>query len=186
MTDDTPAAALAAAAAGTPASLDDLRRAFDRSFALPPRGDDGAMEEFVAIRLGSDRYALAIRDIASLEPLRKLVPLPASRPALLGLAGIRGRLVPVFGLALLLGQPDRKTASPWLALVGRDDPLGFAFDGVDGHLRNPRQAMEAPGTAGEQFYIRQILRRNDEPPRLVVDVPRLVAALRAPAQTHTT
>lgn len=182
MTDDTTPAGTAAP---VPASLGDLRRAFDRSFAAPPRRDAEGVDEFIAIRLGTAPYALAIPDVARLEPARKVVPLPADRPGLLGVAGVHGRLVPVFGLALLLGLPDRREDHPWLVLVDRDDPIGFAFDGVDGHLKVPRQATEAAGAAGHRPHVRHILQRGGEPPRPVIDIPGLAAALRAPAHTRT-
>ncbi len=59
-------------------ALEALRQEFDRSFARPPVDDAGEMEQFVAIRLGADRYALALRDIAGLEPGKRVVPLPAA------------------------------------------------------------------------------------------------------------
>lgn len=187
MTDD---ANLADAGKPAPMPLDRLRRDFDQSFAVPPRhhAEDG--DEFIAVRVGGAPHALAIPDLARLERAGRVVPLPAGRPGLLGIAGVRGRLVPVFALAPLLGLPDRKTEHPWLAMVDRDDPIAFAFDSVEGYLKATREAAEriepAGATAGRRPYVRCILRWPGAPPRLVIDIPRLAAALRAPARTGTT
>ncbi|SMH46611.1 chemotaxis protein CheW [Azospirillum agricola] len=163
-----------------------MRDAFDRSFALPRQSPAAQTEEFAAIRLGAEPYALALRDLARLEAARPVVPLPGGRAGLLGVAGIGGRLVPVFGLAALLGLERMPDAPRWFALAGRDDgreePLAFAFDRFDGHVAVAREALDEAGSAGPRPHVRQVLRRDGEPPRLVIDLPRLAAALRATAQ----
>src|ERR1039458_9829099 len=48
-------------------------------------------------------YAIRLRDIAGIVAGPKVAPVPAVTLDLLGLAGIRGGVVPVFGLASILG-----------------------------------------------------------------------------------
>src|ERR1039458_7695948 len=80
-----------------------LRQAFDQSFALPPPPASQEVEDLLAIRVAGNPYAIRLRDIAGIVAGRKVVPVPAVRLDLLGLAGIRGGVVPVFGLASILG-----------------------------------------------------------------------------------
>jgi chemotaxis signal transduction protein len=81
----------------------ELRQAFDLSFALPPPPASQEVEDLLTIRVAGDPYAIRLGDIAGMVAGRKVVPVPAVTLDLLGLAGIRGGVVPVFGLASILG-----------------------------------------------------------------------------------
>ncbi len=113
-----------------------LQAAFDGTFAAPPRLVDGEREELLAIRLSGDPFALRLRELTGVEPRRRVVPLPGAPTGLLGLAGLRGRLVPVYRLSILLGYPERDEAGRFIALAAGGDgaPVGFALDGIDGYL----------------------------------------------------
>jgi purine-binding chemotaxis protein CheW len=80
----------------------ELRQAFDLSFALPPPQASQEVEDLLTIRVAGDPYAIRLCDIAGMVTGRKVVPLPAATLDLLGLAGIRGGIVPVFGLSSIL------------------------------------------------------------------------------------
>ena len=81
--------------------------------------------------------ALRLADVSSFHADLAIPPLPARDPALLGVALVRGALVPVFDAARRLGKPA--AVSPrWVAVVrGR----GLAFAEFLGHAR----ASEARG-----------------------------------------
>jgi purine-binding chemotaxis protein CheW len=67
---------------------------------------------------------------------RPITPLPSPVPQLLGVAGFRGAVVPVYDLAALLGH--RRAGSPrWMVLTSGADAVALAFDSVAGHLRAP-------------------------------------------------
>jgi chemotaxis signal transduction protein len=76
-----------------------------------------------------------------------VTPLPGPVPALLGLAGFGGTIVPVYDLAALLGHPgpDRPR---WLVLAAGAPPLALAFAELDGHVRVPAAAIVTDGHAG--------------------------------------
>jgi chemotaxis signal transduction protein len=93
-----------------------LAEAFDREFATVPALDEARRETFLAIRLGDAPYAVRTAEIAGLVTDRRVVPLPSSEPSLLGVASFRGRVVPVYDLAALLGHAARG-AGRWLLLV---------------------------------------------------------------------
>ena len=118
----------------------DLRRAFDQAFAASPSAvDGGEREPFLMLGAGGDPFAVRVVEVAGFEKARRLLALPDAPPHLLGLAGLRGRLLPVFSLSLLLGYP-REAEAPWLLVVGSDEPMGLAFARFDGLALLPREA----------------------------------------------
>lgn len=121
----------------------ELRRAFDRGFAEPVAVATASMEDLLAIRVAGNPYALVSRELSGVVTDRKVVALPSRRSDLRGLAGIRGTIVPVYGLAELLGYDAPPSAATWLALCGRTDPVALAFDELDGFLRVPRADLHA-------------------------------------------
>src|ERR1035437_7130077 len=114
-----------------------LRQAFDRSFALPPSQASQEVEDLLTIRVAGDPYAILLRDIAGMVAGRRVVPVPAVTPDLLGLAGIRGGIVPVFGLASILGYGPAPGSPRWMILCGAEEPIALAFSGFQAYLRLP-------------------------------------------------
>ncbi len=122
-----------------PSSASALRAAFDRSFAEPRAGESESQVDYLAIRVGSDPYAVALAEVASLHADHPIVAAPSAIPELLGIAGFRGVIVPIYDLRLLLGSGDRGKPR-WLMLARspeRSAPglIGFAFDELQAHLR---------------------------------------------------
>ncbi len=125
----------------------ELRDAFDRSFAEPPRAAPGAEVELLRVRIGGRPHVIAIADIASLHAGVKITALPAlAGSGALGVVAIRGAIVPVYDLGVLLGvagqASEASAALRWIAVAGGD---GYAFDGLDGFMRVPTRP--APGGA---------------------------------------
>lgn len=98
------------------ARVTELRQAFDRSFTMAPATAAAEVEGFVAIRLSSDPFALRLADISGLFADKTIVSLPTSAPALIGVAGFRGSIMPVCSLPALLGYAgegaSRRRARP--------------------------------------------------------------------------
>ena len=155
-----------------------LRDAFDQSFATAPVVDVEALEDLLAIRVADDPYALRMRVIAGLAASRKIVPLPSQSPHLLGVAGIRGSLVPVYSLAGLLGYPSASKPASWIALAGSPDAVGFGFEEFEGFLRVRSTDVHAAHVtdvartgAGEVVRVGQQVRR-------VIDLPSILNTLK--------
>jgi purine-binding chemotaxis protein CheW len=111
-----------------------LRRLFDRSFAAATAPNTERLEDLIAIRVGSDPYAIRVAEIAGLHPALKVVPVPTPAAQLLGVVGLRGSMAPIYDLAGLLRHPP--AANPrWIVLVRVPQPVGFAFDTFESHLR---------------------------------------------------
>ncbi|MGK5685563.1 chemotaxis protein CheW [Actinoplanes sp. URMC 104] len=128
----------------------ELREDFDRSFAEPARGHDEEHLELLTIRAGGRPYAIRLSQTSGVHPDRPVTALPGPQPALLGLAGFAGAVVPVYDLAALLGHPVGEVPR-WLVLAAGTPPLGLAFHELDGHVRAAvsdivREAGEQSGT----------------------------------------
>ncbi len=118
-----------------------LREAFDRSFAELPGREESAVENLLEIGIGDGRYAVRMNESGGLVPDRTTVPVPTAVPELVGIAGVRGSLLPVYDLARLL---DLTTDEPprWL-LVAAGRQLALAFPRFIGHFRVVADAIVA-------------------------------------------
>lgn len=125
-----------------------LREAFDHSFTLARAGAAEAAEALLAIRVRREPFALRVAELDGIAAARAIVPVKSARAGLLGIAGIRGELVPVFDLAALLGYPGEGERPGWIALAGREERFGLAFAELEGHLTVPRAELAAPATPG--------------------------------------
>lgn len=162
----------------------ELRRAFDLSFALPPSRAVDEAEDLLAIRVAGDPYAVRVRDLAGVVTGRTVVGVPAATPDLLGLAGIRGGVVPVFGLASLLGHGQPPGSPRWMILCGAGEPLALAFSDFDGYLRLPRASLHAgEGLRAAHRYVDQVA-STPAGARPVISLPLVVAAIRDRSGRH--
>ncbi len=126
----TPAAGSAAA----------LRRLFDDSFAAAATARSARLEGLLAIRLGSDPYALRLSEIAGLHAGVKIVAVPSANAQLLGIVGLRGIMAPIYDLAALLRYPPAVNPR-WMVLARMPQPLGFAFETFEAHVQVPEAAL---------------------------------------------
>jgi purine-binding chemotaxis protein CheW len=164
-----------------------LRHAFDGMFALPPSLASREVEDLLTIRVAGDPYAIRLLDIAEIVTERSVVSVPSFTPDLLGLAGIRGGIVPVFSLSSILGYgPD--TGSPrWMILCGTEEPIALAFSDFEGYLRLPTSALHADENflaAREHVqYVNQVASTPDGA-RAVISMALIVATIRNRISQH--
>jgi purine-binding chemotaxis protein CheW len=129
-----------AAPAPTAGSAAALRRVFDESFAAAAAAKPARLESLLAVRLGSDPYALRLSEIAGLHADVKIVAVPSAHAQLLGIAGLRGIMAPIYDLAALLRYPS--AANPrWMVLARMSQPVGFAFETFESHLQVPDTSL---------------------------------------------
>ena len=155
-----------------------LRRDFDRSFAEPVRRHDEEHIELLAVRAGGRPYALRLAQTAGLHPDRPVTPLPGPLPALLGLAGFAGTVVPIYDLAALLGHPGADRPR-WLVLATGQPPLGLAFHELDGHVRVAAEAIVGEQAGGGARGCLRGIAGLDGSSRPIVDVPATRALVHA-------
>jgi chemotaxis signal transduction protein len=153
-----------------------LRAAFDRSFAEVPMAERARAEDFLAIRVAGDPYAIRLSDISALHRDRKIVTIPSRAPDLLGIAGFRGMMAPVYDLGSLLGYCAASTPR-WLVLSRGRSPVGWAFDLFEAQMRLEPGNISSPG--GEEHTRRHVRGavHADHVVRPLIDIASLLEAI---------
>jgi purine-binding chemotaxis protein CheW len=135
-----------------------LRRVFDQSFAVATASKTERLEDLIAVRVGADPYAIRLAEIAGLHVALKIVPVPSPAVQLLGVAGLRGSMAPIYDLAALL-RYSPATNPRWIVLVRMPQPIGFAFDTFESHLQVPEADLaDREGADGSRRETSQHLR----------------------------
>src|SRR5262249_8375175 len=116
-------------------------------------------------------------EISGLIAGRKIAGLPSPVPELLGIAGVRGVLVPVYSLAALLGNGGENDEPRWLALCGTEDCIALAFGDFESYLRIPRADIYgAEQSKTARSHITHVARGTDTV-RAVVSIPLVRATI---------
>lgn len=162
----------------------ELQRAFDAAFALPVQAEAPLLERFLSVSIGSETLALELSGnsarISTLVANRPLVSLASEGSGFLGLAGIRGEIVPVFNLAWFAGSSRRGTGH-WLAVLRLPAPAAVAFDGMNGLLELPAaDIVTSPATGARQFIRRIAQRSTGRMP--ILDLDAVAEAIRVTAR----
>ena len=119
----------------------ELRCAFDRGFAEPLREEQAAATALLAVRVGGQPCAMRLTEIAGLSADKTTIRIPGSDAALIGVAGFRGAIVPVYSLQALLGySPAPQTR--WLVIAAAA-PVALAFEALQGQLNVAADAILA-------------------------------------------
>lgn len=124
-----------------------LRSDFDRSFARAHPAEPPPQQDLLLIRVADHDYAVSLDEVVALHADRKVVPIPSSRAALLGLVGLRGSVLPVYDLRQLLGYPKGTAPPRWVLSVRAPAPFAVAFERLEAHLRLPRAELLSPHAA---------------------------------------
>jgi chemotaxis signal transduction protein len=157
----------------------ELRNAFDRARAIPSSSKSvEQIENLLAIRVCGDAFAIRLSEISGLATDKKIVAFPSPMPELLGLAGVSGRLVPVYSLAALLGYGATADQGRWLALCGAEEPVGLAIIDFEGYLRVPlAQVYTAEQKDMVNVHVTHVARAPDRV-RAVVSIPLLIEVIK--------
>ena len=160
--------------------LAELRGGFDAAFAAPPPRHAEDSEALILIQAAGEALALNTRHIAGLARWRLILPVPSRIPELLGIAGIRGTLTPVYDLAALLGFPSQRPEPRWLALTGQEMAAALAFNEFEGQVDVPRTCLyvDRASPAGRHMGT---MARIGSSVRAVIDVPAILDAIRRQA-----
>ena len=154
-----------------------LRNEFDQAFAVAASTHKVQSSHLLAIRVDANPYAIAVAEIGGLQVDRVIAPLPTMIGGLLGLAGIRGDLVPVYSLAVLLGYQAPARTPRWLALCGGAQSFGLAFDGFERHLNVPVAQIAAADSANSgAAHIRAVV-HNEEGSRPLISIPSIAVEI---------
>jgi chemotaxis signal transduction protein len=155
-------------------AVQELRESFDAVFRAPLSGELSPLESFLAIRVGSGRYLLRLRELAGVHRCPPIVPLPGSFPEQLGLIGLRGSLVAAYALAAFSGETPG--AGRWIGLCKPHHGVGLVFDEVEGQVSVRADSIRRRGDASET-HTNELVDSADGA-RAVIDVPSILAAIR--------
>jgi hypothetical protein len=152
-----------------------LRAEFDAAFGAPPRRASQAVG-LLAIRIGNAAFAVRLLQAGGLVTVRAIAPVPSRRPELLGIAALRGEVLPVYSLARLVLRADDVEPPRWLILAGAPDRVALAFAAFDGHLVAAASDLH-PLVEGEGRTDHVMEIQAGAPARPVLSLPSLVAAI---------
>jgi hypothetical protein len=133
-----------------------LRDEFDLGFALAEAPRQGAGERLLAVVVAGDPYALRLRELAFLERGAAPAFLATGVPSFLGLAGLRGEVLPVWDLAGLLGYPVRAARPVWVACSSEAPRWAAAFERFDGMLTASENELDPHGAEGAARFTRGV------------------------------
>lgn len=155
--------------------LTQLREAFDHAFALPRQHALQETADLLLVRVGGDPFAIRLAEVAGVLTPRKLAHVPGTHPHLLGVAGVRGSVAPVFSLSSVLGYPPE--AARWLVLCNGDEPLVLGLAELEGYERVPTSSVSADPDAHASARHSTHIARTDRGLYRIVSVPLVVASL---------
>jgi purine-binding chemotaxis protein CheW len=93
---------------------------------------DIASENFLIFRIAGETFGLRLAVVAEIARLPELADMPLVPPCLLGLANLRGIVLPVMSLRILLHLPDIETDEQSRVVILRGDaPVGLVVDRID-------------------------------------------------------
>lgn len=136
--------------------------------ASPASRSDGAAggRLYLQFRLGADRYALDVREIAEVLPLARFKQIPEAPAWVAGLYSHRGELLPVLDLSqIACGRPAPRHTSTRLVLVdyrfggsGPQRRLGLILEQASQTLRRDPAAFREYGLErGEARYLGPVM-----------------------------
>ncbi len=152
----------------------ELRSAFDSSFANPPSVERSATQDLLAIRIGAQKFALRLSEISGLFADKKITFVPGGSEYLLGIAGFRGIVAPVYDLQRIFGYPGGQ-APRWLAIAATAS-VGFAFDAFDGQLRVSPEAIAPRQRSDKQDLTSGVVHAGDVV-RPIIELSRVLEVL---------
>lgn len=123
-------------------TVSQMRESFDLSFTTLPSENVEDKSNCILIRCQTQLFLLRAMDLSSLEKGKRVLQVPSSSVALLGLCGKRGQIVPVYSLAVLLGySPETLDQGNWLAFIGKGETIALSFTGFEGYVAIPKKQI---------------------------------------------
>jgi len=100
-----------------------------RQLARPPQSasPDAPSLEVLEFRLAQERYALEIRHVREVYPLKELTPLPCTPAFISGIVNVRGRIVPVLDLKKFFDLPETGLTDLHCVILLRSDDLDLGL-----------------------------------------------------------
>ena len=146
--------------------LSELRQAtVDHAAPLPLKERGTAEWQGLGFQVGGVRLVSPMGEISELLKVPKLASLPVVKPWVLGVANIRGRLIPVIDLHEYLGLTTTMPRTQWRVLVVEDEDIvaGFVVEqslGIQHFLADSFEETVADGVEALMPYVRGAFRHG--------------------------
>ena len=175
--------------ARTSSLSEELRRAFDQSFAAPIKPAASTGERLLSIRVGGETVALPLVgksvQLSGLAVDRAIVRLQSHAREFLGLVAVRGIILPAFDLASFAAIPSGGLR--WLALMRLPAPAALAFEDMDRLLDiavTDIVPMASSDSGGHPFRLVTRLARFEERTLPVLDLDAIAEMIRRGASSR--
>lgn len=153
----------------------EMRREFDAAFARPVEIDETIREKLLAIRIGGQPFSIRLSSIAGLFADKKITAVPGGHPALRGIAGFRGIVLPVYDLARLLAITAAKQPR-WL-VIAKAAPVAVAFETFEAQLlARPHEVVTQSARSQHKDFARDFVRMPGFAAP-ILDLPSVLDAL---------
>jgi purine-binding chemotaxis protein CheW len=87
-------------------------------------------QSFLTVQVGDERFALPTSDVAEVIRPPAVTRVPLGPSSLLGVANLRGAVMPVVSLHRLLGQERSPSSNARVVVIDRGTPVGLMIDSV--------------------------------------------------------
>ena len=142
--------------------------------------DTGAVRRFLTFRLARTLYALPAEFVSEVIQVPAVARVPQSPSALLGLANLRGTVLPLVGLRALLGLADTAGAAASKAIVlDAGTPVALAVESVEslvGVAADRIEVREAELSARDGEQLSGTFQSTDAEVAKVLDIKGLLAS----------
>lgn len=99
--------------------------------------------------LADSLFGFRLDDVGEIVRIPRLAHMPLGPLSLLGLANLRGAVLPVVGLRRLLGLPDASLDDAMrIIVIDRGSPIGFVVDRIENLVGLPANRIEKDAGAG--------------------------------------
>jgi purine-binding chemotaxis protein CheW len=100
-------------------------------------------DEFIIFRIDGGSFGFRLDDVGEIIRLPILARMPLAPKSLLGLANLRGEVIPVVDVRCLLGSPAASPDKDTRVIVVRHGaPVAFVIDRIEGLLKASSERME--------------------------------------------
>jgi len=136
---------------------------YEHGYVREVRGD---LEQYIAFQVAGETYGVSIGQIAEISKPMTTTEVPRTADFVLGIANVRGSVIPVIDAAARLGLSRRpRTRSSRVLIVRHEGELhGILIDSVVGVVPiAPEHLEEAPGAIGgtRGDFIQSLARYED-------------------------
>lgn len=88
--------------------------------------------QYIVVELGTEKHALSISEIHEIIKIQKITEVPNSKPFLIGVTNLRGKVMPVISLRKRFGLDEAEATKKTRIVVvqHKEEMVGIIVDGV--------------------------------------------------------